>query len=213
MAARTSSRRTSSKARKRIQNAAMRLFAERGTMQLTVSELADAAGVARGTIYNQNTDVAVLFEQVATSLTHEMSARIQATLASTDDPLKRLALGIRLFVRRAHAEPIWGRFIVRFGVTTPTLRGLLSGRPARDLERAVKDGRLQLRSDQFISVIAMMSGGVFAAIMLVLEGYQTWREAGSSAAELFLRAIGVQHDEALALSRIEVPELVPDEPE
>ena len=36
-----------STAEQRIHDAALRLFAERGATQLTISELADAAGVAR----------------------------------------------------------------------------------------------------------------------------------------------------------------------
>ena len=41
-----------STAQRRIYKAAVRLFAEKGATQLNVSDLAQEAGVARGTIYN-----------------------------------------------------------------------------------------------------------------------------------------------------------------
>jgi hypothetical protein len=42
-----------------------------------------------------------------------------------------------------------------------------------------------------------------------LSGQQTWREAGASTAELFLRAIGVPPSEARALEGAELPALEP----
>ena len=46
----------------RIHRAAMQLFAENGGRQVTVSELAAAAGIARGTIYNNFESPEQLFE-------------------------------------------------------------------------------------------------------------------------------------------------------
>jgi AcrR family transcriptional regulator len=195
-------------AQRRIQDAALRLFAARGVTQLTVSELAEAAGVARGTIYNLDVDVVTLFQSIATRLTQEMTERIDATLASTSDPAQRLAFGMRLFVRRAGEDLVWGRFMSQFGASETSLRALFVGGPARDLERGVKRRRLKLRESQRAMAIAMMAANVLAAITLVLEGHQSWREAGSNAAELFLRALGLPADEARTLSTAELPELV-----
>jgi len=52
-------------ARRRIHAAAMKLFAERGVTKVNISELAAAAGMARGTIYSHVPDVDGLFEEVA----------------------------------------------------------------------------------------------------------------------------------------------------
>jgi AcrR family transcriptional regulator len=198
---------TVSKAEKRIQDAAMRLFAERGVTKVTVSDLAEAAGVARGTIYNHGSDVEKLFEQIATRLTDEMTARVDATLEGVDDPARRIAIGMRLFVRRAHQEPTWGRFVTRFGGTAPTMRGLLAGGPAKDLKAGVRSRRFALREELLLPALTMMSASVLAAMILVVDGHQTWREAGASAAELFLRAVGVPGDDARAISREELPPL------
>ena len=55
-------------ASRRIHAAAMKLFAERGVTKVGVSELAAAAGMARGTIYSHVPDVERLFEDVAAGL-------------------------------------------------------------------------------------------------------------------------------------------------
>ena len=194
-------------AQDRIHQAALRLFAERGATQVTVSDLAEAAGVARGTVYNNMGTVESLFEDVATGLTAEMGARIAASWAGTEDPAQRLGDGIRFFVRRAHEDPSWGRFLIRFGASTPTLQGLLGGAPTADLRVGTETGRFQIKPDQVASAVAVMSGGVLASIGLVLEGHRTWRDAGSDAAELMLRGLGIPAEEARALATAELPAL------
>ena len=52
-------------AQRRIHDAAIRLFAEQGNHRVSVSDLAQAAGVARGTIYNNIETPEYLFEQVS----------------------------------------------------------------------------------------------------------------------------------------------------
>lgn len=191
----------------RLHDAALRLFAEKGAAQLTVSELADAAGVARGTIYKHFDTVDSLFQDVATRLADDMHTRVMASFARTPDPAQRLANGIRFFVRRAHEEPHWGRFLVHFAVSTPTLQALWSGPPARDMSDGVASGRLPMRPEQVPSAIALMGAGVLAAMALVLDGHRTWRDAGSEMAELVLRALGLPPDEARKLATVELPAL------
>src|SRR5271166_3319177 len=131
----------------RIYEGAVRLFAQRGTTRVNVSELAQAAGVARGTIYNNVANLESLFEEVATALADEMHSRVYLSFQTIRDPAHRLGCGIRLFVRRAHDEAEWGRFIVRFALTTASLRSMLSGQPARDLEDGFESGRYQFRKE------------------------------------------------------------------
>lgn len=194
-------------AQARIYEAAVRLFAENGTTHASVTELAQAAGLARGTIYNNIENLDKLFEEVATALGDEMYARILASFQATDDPALRLARGMRFFVRRAHEEPHWGRFIVRFAFTASTMRGLLSGPPAGDLGEGLARGRYRFREEQTQSALAFVGSTTLAAMWLVLDGEKTWREAGSDAAEMALRAIGIDPEEARALARADLPPL------
>ena len=194
-------------AQARIYEAAVRVFAQHGTTHATVSELAHAAGLARGTIYNNIADPDSLFEEVAAVLADEMHARVDASFQAVDDPARRLASGMRFFVRRAHDEPHWGRFIVRFAFSTASLRAMLVGEPLRDLQAGLEKGRYRFGAEQTPSVVAFVGSTTLAAMWLVLEGRKSWREAGSDAAELMLRSIGVTAEEARALATIELPPL------
>ena len=59
-------------AQKRIHEAALKLFAQKGTTEISVSELAQAANVARGTIYNNLEQPEHLFQQVAAQLAESL---------------------------------------------------------------------------------------------------------------------------------------------
>lgn len=194
-------------ARARIYQAAIRLFAENGRSEVTVSELAQAAGIARGTIYNNIDAPENLFSEVAAALSREMIWRVEATMRDIDDPAQRLATGLRLFIRRAHDDQDWARFIIRFSLSDGALHDMMREPPARDIAQAIEHGRFKTEKAKIPALISLMTGGLLGAMNAVVAGDQTWREAGESAAELFLRAAGATSAEARRLSKTDLPAL------
>ncbi len=199
-------------ARVRIYKAALRLFGENRASGISVSDLADAAGIARGTIYNNIADPENLFVEVASALSREMLARTEATMQVVNDPAERIATGIRLFVRRAHEEQDWGRFLVRFGLDSAPLQDAMRAPPARDIARAIEAGRFRIGAGRVPALLTMLSGATLSAMNTVIKGDETWREAGSNAAELFLRAAGLSAAEARRVAQTELPQLALDQP-
>lgn len=193
--------------RRRIHAAALRLFAQTGASELTISELAGAAGVARGTVYSHLAGSPPLLEDVASHLVDEMNARLTLCFAAFEDPAMRLAVGVRHYVQRAHAEPDWGRFILRFGYTSGPLQHLWSGGPGEDLRRGIQTGRYAVRKGQARALLGMAVGGVLSAMAAVLEGELTWRSAGSDTAELLLAALGLDRKEAREIASAPLPAL------
>jgi AcrR family transcriptional regulator len=194
-----------SSAQNRIQEAALRLFAAKGSTQITVSALAQEAGIARGTVYNNIDKPHQLFENVATRLVDEMHERIVATFDPSLDPAIRLANGIRFFMRRTHEEPTWGRFINRFAHSEDSLKKLFTGPPIQDVLLGLAQHRYDFQREQLHSVGALIAGTVLSSMPLVLHGIRTWQDAGSDAAELVLRALGVAAQEAKRLAMLPLP--------
>jgi len=192
---------------KRIHKAALRLFAESGATQVNVSDLAVAASVARGTIYNNLPSTDSLFEDVATQLEIEMVERTVKSFESIDDPAERLSNGIRFFIRRAHEEPDWGRFLIRFSLTNQSLRNIWTGPPMHDLIIGLDRNRYKFKPEQLPSICALIGGSVLASMMIVIEGHKTWREAGADTAEFVLRSLGVDLKEAQKIANTELPPL------
>lgn len=177
--------------------------------EVIVSELAEAAGVARGTIYNNVDSPERLFESVAAQLAEEMNDRVVASYTRVKDPALRLAVGVRLYVRRAHEEPHWGRFLTHFAMTNDSLRRMWAGAPLRDVMLGIEQKRYKLTEQQTSAALGVIAGSTHSAILVVLEGVKTWREAGSETAELVLRALGVKATEARVLAYGDLPELAP----
>jgi AcrR family transcriptional regulator len=187
----------------------VRLFAARGSTNVTMSELAEEAGVARGTLYRNVQSIEHLFEQARAQLAfdlHDTNARAMDAHRDFDPPL-RLATAIRMTVRRAHDDPAMGRFLVQFGLTDESLREALVGPPMRDIEEGIRTGRYTVAPEMAISLMSLVIGTVVSAMWMVLEGHQTWREAGTGAGELVLRALGVAPEEAARLASAPLPDL------
>lgn len=194
-------------ARQRIYRAALRLFAANGASEITVSELAEAAGIARGTIYNNIDAPEKLFGDVSTALSSEMLQRTEATMRGIDDPVRRMAMGMRLFIRRAHDEHDWGAFLVRFGLSHSALRAMMHGPPARDIGAAIEAKRFKADVSFVPALLSLQNGATMSAMNCVIRGDQTWRDAGAKGAELFLRAGGVAAAEAHRIANEDLPPL------
>jgi AcrR family transcriptional regulator len=191
----------------RINAAAVRLFTAKGTTQLSVSELAQEANVARGTLYRNVGSVEDLFDRIVAEFSADLHGRVSATFADIDDPAARLATGVRLWVRYAHENPMMGRFAVRFALTEGSLRAVMTGPPMQDINAGIATGRYNIGTASIDSVASLAAGATVSAMWMVLEGHQTWRDAGTSTAELLLRALGIDPAEAHEICMAGLPDL------
>jgi len=204
------SREPLSPVQQRIQKAALRLFADKGVDGVNVKDLARKAKVARGTIYNNHrASIEAMFQEIATQLSVEMHHRVAATRSDIEDPALRLSIGIRLFVRRAYEDPDWGAFILRFTMNNSAMRQMWLGPPRKDVARGIASGRYKLDPELLPAAIVMIATTALGAIFLVIKGRRHWRKAGSNAAELMLRALGVSAAEAHRIATAELPKLAP----
>lgn len=192
---------------KRIHEAALQLFAQKQIVDVNISELAQKAGLARNTVYKNLESVDSLFETVASELAAEMNERVGKSAAPDLDPAQRLSNGVRFYIRRAHEEPYWGSFLVRYAASHASMQALWDGPPVRDVLAGLASQRYSFRQEQLMSVIGLIAGAVLIAISLVLQGHKTWRDAGADTAELVLRALGVPPEEARAFATAPLPEL------
>ena len=196
-------------AQQRIQQAALRLFAEKGMYDVNVRDLALKARVARGTVYNSGQNsMRDVFEEMVSRPSAEMFERVGRTLTGIEDPAQRLSNGMRFFIRRGYEEPDWGAFMVRFALNDEPLRQMWNGHPRKDITTGIATGRYKLRPEQVPSAVTMVAGNTIGAMFLVLHGHRGWRAAGSDAAELTLRAFGVPPRAARTAAANDLPPLL-----
>ncbi|SMO88512.1 transcriptional regulator, TetR family [Thalassovita litoralis] len=184
----------------RILHAALRLIAEKGSMQISISDLAKEAGLSRGTIYNNVENPDELFNTLCDLMYLELCQTLATSYADEPDPALRLAFIIRQTIRRVYEEPDWGRFVAQFAMIDPRLGRFWGKLPADLLRQGLASGRFDFREDQVKSITALGGGAVMGATSQILIGLATWRKSGADTAELFLRAVGIPPDEAHTLS-------------
>mgnify|MGYP001068327928 FL=1 len=116
---------------------------------------------------------------------------------------------MRQYIRRAHEEPLWGRFMSRFGLSPTLLQALLDSDPLADLQAGVDSDRYHIGRAQLPAMVGLLAGGTLAAMLPVLDGHATWREIGADTVELLLVALGIDRAQARAIATTELPPLAP----
>ena len=174
---------------------------------MTISDLANEARVARGTLYRIVDSVEDLYARVVQTTSIELHAQVAETLddSGITDPAARLATGIRVIVRTAHENPAMARFLVRFALSEQSLHAVFTGPPMRDVQEGIDTGRYSVDSALLISTGGLLAGASISALQLVLDGHLGWRNAGTQTAELVLRALGVPAADAHGLATTALP--------
>lgn len=190
----------------RIFQAALRVFAETGTEQLGVSELAEAAGVSRGTIYNNLDDPVVRFTDLSPILAGELRELIEEAFVGEDNPARRIVIAVKTIVRRAHSEPVWADFVIRHVLVDPELQRFWSTLPANELRRGREMGLFDFDLNEISSVTSVMGGSTLIGMLYVRQGVRGWRDSGLEIAELVLRSVGVNKTDAREFAAAPLPE-------
>lgn len=90
--------------REALLDSGQRLFGQRGYTNVSIDEIASAAGATKGAFYHHFHDKRDLFQQVAERIEQELGESIRHSISSHDDPISQLVEGCRLFLD-ACADP------------------------------------------------------------------------------------------------------------
>ena len=175
--------------RGRLIEVALKLCARRSPDALTIDDIVDSAGLARGTFYNYFRTVQELsqaaFDHALTTLGERVAADLAALPAPVaDDPLTRLAALLRSFLHWATREPDLGWVVVRVSASAlPT--GTL---PVQQLiRRGLRNGSFSVPSEPL--AVELLTSSLVAAARATLSGRRGVREL-DQATELMLQTVG-----------------------
>lgn len=128
----------------RILEAALRVFAAKGSGAPVIGDFIVAAGVARGTFYNYYDSVEELLEATTRWLEEDLMASIERELDGLVDPVDRLTTGVRLWLRKAETDEVWCAFVAR----AVTHGEIVEETVERDLRDGLRAGGFSFRSVQ-----------------------------------------------------------------
>lgn len=112
--------------RRRLIEAAILVFAERGLSGVVIADVIAQAGVARGSFYNHFRSTEELLEAACLEITAEILDQVEPRAAAAPGPAEALHIGIVLVLRIAQSHPVLGRFMAVLSLQANTLIADLS---------------------------------------------------------------------------------------
>jgi AcrR family transcriptional regulator len=186
--------------RLQLMTAAKALFSKRPWESVTIDELVQEAGVAKGTFYSHFNDLEELAAAVADELIDAFDAMIQPQRLSISDPLLRIAFGCDAFLRQSLSDRSWALLATRMARSHPTVGLLVRSRLSDDLRDAFdKSPQAGLTPELGVEVIL----GVVLQVAAAIGDGRFDDHDRPEALRCMLAAIGVgRRDAASILARL-----------
>lgn len=153
--------------RNKIKQAALTVMVDKGLEGSSIADIAEQAGVSRGTIYNYFNTVEEVMQCIAGEIESEYNLAIEEANRGLTDPARRLANGLRYYFQRARVDPTWGQFVVRFSLSITILQSGATKYLQKDLEEGIASGRFQYRLEQVPALINIIGGSVLTTTAVV----------------------------------------------
>lgn len=130
--------------------AARAIMTDKGVEAATMLEIAEAADVGAGTVYNYFKSKDELAIAVLETLMHALGLRIQDVTDTFDDPAQVYAYGIRTVLDTATTDPRWAQLLHRSEVIADAMFRMMGPFAIRDLRLASQAGRFQVSNAELV---------------------------------------------------------------
>jgi AcrR family transcriptional regulator len=185
--------------------AAREVFAARGVDASTISDITEAADVAKGSFYNHfDAKDDVLRTVVATTLADLGDALDRMTEPLREDPARVIAVCLRHTLRACVKDPVVGWFLLRAGEALSVGEAAIGPFGRRDIGRGVASGRFRVDDAELAGT--MIGGAMQAVLRRRLRG-ELEPSADESLTFHALRVLGVPAEEARSIATEDLPPL------
>lgn len=177
---------------------------ERGTMDVSIQEITDSAGVGFGSFYNHFADKADLFEQAVGEILEEYAEDLDLLQATVSDPAERFAIGLRFSARLADVAPAVTRVFVAGGMRFLLQDRGLAPRARHDIEQGIGTGRFTVSNPNL--ALGAAAGSLFTFLHLRLQDPPAVAaDEAPELAERLLMAFGVPARSAHRIAHAPMP--------
>jgi AcrR family transcriptional regulator len=192
--------------RTKILTAAFALFDERGVNRVTVEDVREAAGLARGTFYNYFLTYEDMLKELAARIARQVNIEQSERFDAVTDMSERLWSNVRYGILRTASDRSCSQIIVRIMPLMGPLNEAMRQHAERNLRLAIKRKVINLPS----ASVALDFGYGLASVMIrrALTGRIRSGEL-ESAGLMLLRAYGIPEREARRISRLRFAPLPP----
>jgi AcrR family transcriptional regulator len=172
---------------------AIEAFSRRGVGGTSLPEIAAAAGVTIGTVYNHFRSKADLVSAVAIELAETIRARSAPGRAQLKTATEQMAAGCRRYLGLAETTPRWALLILDVASIDPGFRRTVTGFVTTELRKGLRSGEFTV--DDAAAALDLVIGATMEGMRNIALG--TARKGHAvRVTESILRALGVPAAEA-----------------
>lgn len=174
--------------RRQLIAAAIKVFSARGVAATVLPEIAAAADMTVGTVYNHFRSKAEIVSAVAVEIAETIRARSAPGRAQLKTGTEQMAAGCRRYLGLAESSPSWALLILDVASIDPAFRKTITGFVATELRKGVRSGEFTVDSEAAaldLVIGATMEGMRNIALGTARKGHATQVTAA------ILRSLGV----------------------
>jgi AcrR family transcriptional regulator len=172
-------------ARERLLDAAREVFASKGVLDVTIADVAAAAGCTRGTVHRHLGDRDSLRLAFVNHQATLVGRRVAERLATIDEPGDLLTEAVLVSVAEVRADPVLAAWFTdpsastagRLALRAEVVNGLVSGLVREVVRRAGDRGELDPRVDTAVTTDAVVR---LILSLLTLPAADTRRRSGAT---------------------------------
>lgn len=176
-----------------LMDAAVRVIAQNGIEGASVNEIAREAGVANGTFYLHFRDKDEIVSAAAIAVAARIAAEMDARMQHLEDAIDRIVCGTRTFLQILSEDPELGGAVLNAARSRRDNEPRAESYLRADIQRGIDQGVFRVPVDEYL--VSSIIGVAATALAARLRG-ELGAEAGSRAAELQLRLLGIEPEKA-----------------
>lgn len=154
--------------RRQLVAAAIATFSVRGIAETSIHEIAEAAEMTPGTVYNHFGTKADIVNAVAISIAQSMRERSAAARAKLVLGAEQIAAGCRRYLELAKGSPVWALLILDVAAANPVFRQTIENFVLYEIRLGIRRKEFRVASEA--AALDMVIGSTMEAMRRIALG-------------------------------------------
>lgn len=192
--------------RRQLLLAAVQVFSARGVAGATIQEIAQAAGMTTGTVYNHFDAKEAIVFAVGLWLAETLCRRINDSQRGIERGAQRMAIGQRRYSWLASESPAWTLTLLDIAAASPSLASHIANYAYEDLKLGIAQQDFRVPSEAAAMHLIM---GVGNAAMRDIAMGLVPPDHDIAVATMVLRGLGIPFAKAAEIAQRPLPDFEP----
>lgn len=187
--------------RQAILTSGANLLAERPIDAISISDIVEAANVAKGSFYNHFPDKETMATAIAMSIRAELQTRVESANTNVTDPAYRVVRGMCTFIHFALTNPSHARIMLRGHEWATSGNDYVNQGIHANIAAGIAAGNFLKRAED--AGVVQMIGATWVTMMRVIEeklDLEATQKLATAVVSLILCGFGVEERAALRIA-------------